>query len=212
MAVPWQVPALLLVVCAFLFWSYTVQVEQRVEAEIAAKSAELSLQYAEDTAALSKEFNNQLAIERQTHERAVGEKISEINRLRQRVEKLARNNPKGFGDDFHVRLARIMCRIQAGTDTDTRETCDNAAPEAFGTDIAFTITVTPDTADIWREQCEDGHRDFCNWSITGFTPQGALTLLSWLQQLDTFALDQSQHIDGLHDLISKVTDNNPSTN
>lgn len=212
MQVPWQVVAILILLLGFVDWSRSNAIERAAAAEIAAASEKAARKYVEKTAALSQDFNEKLAEKDREHTRQLGNRETEINQLRLTADRLARVDPLGFGDDYHVRLARVMCRIQAGTDNNSRETCDNAPAEAYLADVAFTLTVTADNAEIWREQCEDGNRDFCEWSLTGFTPQAALTLLTYMERVDAYALEQGEHIDGLHDLIKAISANSDPEN
>lgn len=207
MQVPWQVVALLVILLGFVDWQRTRAIEGRAEARIAAAAEKSAREYVEKTAELSQDFNDKLAEKDREHTRQLGNREAEINQLRLTADRLARVDPLGFGDDYHVRLARVMCRIQAGTDHNSREACDNASAEAYLANVAFTLTVTSDNAEIWREQCEDGNRDFCEWSLTGFTPQAALTLLTYMERVDAYALEQGEHIDGLHDLIKSISAN-----
>jgi len=197
------------IVFGYLDWSRTQWIQRATEANIAAQVNAKTIDYLNDTAEMSKAFNAALAEKEATHARQLGKKISEINQLRLTADKMAKLDPMGFGDDYHVRLARVMCRIQAGTNRDDRATCNNAPDEAYLSDIAFTITVTAETAEVWSELCDDGQRDFCDWSLTGRTPQGALTELSWLEAVDAYALRQGDQIDGFHGLIEKITQSEP---
>jgi len=193
----------------FLFGAYTNQVELRVTAQIAAASAKAEVEYQAELDRKEQAFHDQLNAERQANVKAQNLHIAEINQYRQKAERLAQVDPLGFGDDYHVRLARVMCRIEAGTDHSKVEACNNAPAEAYLSDLAFTLTVTAGNAEIWAEQCEDGNRDFCDWSITGFTPQAALTLLSWLEQVDGYAREQGDHINTLHGLIKMLGEPEP---
>jgi len=192
-----------------LFKAYTGQVELRVTAELAAASSKAEVQYQADLDRAEQTFHDKLNEERQTNEKDRNSHIAEINKYRQLAEKLSRTDPISFGDDYHVRLARIMCRIEAGTDLYKVETCNSAATETFLTDIAFTLTVTAENAEVWREQCEDGNREFCDWSLTGMTPQAALTLLSWLEGVTGYAKEQGDHINALHGVIDYLGEPEP---
>lgn len=193
--------ALLLLLLGFVDWDRQRQVRARLTAEIAAASSKATLRYQDKLAEKTQEFHDILNTERQENAKANDLRLAEINKLRLTADRLARVDPLSFGDDYHVRLARIMCRIEAATDHSAVETCDHAPAEAYLTDIAFTLTVTQDNAEIWREQCEDGHKDFCGWSLTGMTPQASLTLLTWLESVDAYAREQGDHINMLHDMV-----------
>ncbi len=138
-----------------------------------------------------------------------------------------------FGNDIHVTIARIMCRIQADTDSDAYDSCDSASDKAFIGDISLTITVTDETIRDWKSGCftyrqhakftEKEHKareetelehqqilylkDLCApISITGFTPAGVSLIIKYLEQLEAKSLEKSIHIDGLHELIEKLQD------
>lgn len=140
-----------------------------------------------------------------------------------------------FGDGIHVTLARVMCRIQADTDSDAYDTCNSAPDETFIGDISLTITVTDETLKDWksgcftyrqhseftikeheeREETDAEHevilslKDLCApISITGFTPAGISIIIKYLEKLEAKSLEKSIHINGLHDLIDKLQDPN----
>ena len=188
----------------FLFNAYTAQVELRVTSEVGKVSAEAALREQARALELQAEFQNRLNEREAEYVDAQNRSIAEINKLRLVAEKKAELNPTAFGDAYHVRLARIMCRIEGGSNRAKRDACNSAAAETYLSDIAFTLTATADTAERWQELCEDGQDDFCRWSITGMTPQGALTLLAWLEQVDRYAAEQAEQIDNLHALIDRL--------
>ena len=138
-----------------------------------------------------------------------------------------------FGNNIHVTIARIMCRIQADTDSEAYDACNSASAEAFIGDISLTITVTDETLKNWqqgcfiyrqhteftkeehesREETELEHQQILNLkdlcapiSITGFTPAGVSLIIKYLEQLEAKSLEKSIHIDGLHKLIEKLQD------
>lgn len=193
----------------FLFGAYTNQVELRLLAEVAAASSKAEVRYQADLDRKEQEFHNKLNGEREANAKALAANKAEINRYRLQAERLSRVDPLAFGDDYHVRLARVMCRIEAGTDLSKVETCNSAPAETFLAGVAFTVTVTADNAEIWQEQCEDGNREFCDWSLTGMTPQAALTLLSWLEEVSGYAKEQGDHINTLHELIGYLGEDRP---
>lgn len=187
-----------------LFGAYTASIEREAESRLAAAISEATLKHERELQRQIGELNDKHELERAQNEKAMGERIAEINMLRQKAERLAQVDPLGFGDDIHIRLARIMCRVEAGSDLAAVETCNSAPAETFLTDLAFTITVTAENAEIWREQCEAGNRDFCDWSITGFTPQGTMTLLAWLEAVDRYLRDLGQDDDNLRRIIEQL--------
>jgi len=204
-----QTVAVLVALLGLLFWRYDVVNEQRIVAEIAAKTAELETQYVRDTAEFSQNLNQQLAEKEAEFERQLDETQSELDAMRDTASRMAQKDPNGFGGDIHVRLARRMCRIQAASDREDRETCDNAASEAFISGQHFAVTVTQDTAEQYEENCEDGLDDYCEWSRTGLTSNGWITLLGWLDRVDGYALAQGNQIDSFHTLIEKLTEKDP---
>ncbi len=201
----WQVSAVLGAMLAFLFWLYTGEVEKRVQAEVAAVSTQKALEYAKSTADLSQAHVNAIETLKGEQKRKTDANNAELDRYRDIAAKAAQVDPTAFGDDYHIKLGRIMCLIQAGTNILDRETCNNAPNEAYLSDIALSLTVTADQAEIWQELCDDGQKDFCEWSITGFTPNTSITLLQWLYRVDEYAKAQGDHIEGLHDLIKEIS-------
>jgi len=201
----WQVSAVLGAMLAFLFWLYTGEVEKRVQAEVAAVSTQKALEYAKSTADLSQAHVDAIEALKTTQRKETGEINAKLDRYRDIAAKAAQANPTAFGDDYHIKLGRIMCLIQAGTNLLDRETCSNAPNQAYLADVALSLTVTAEQSEIWKELCEADQKDFCEWSITGFTPNTAITILQWLYRVDEYAKAQGDHIEGLHDLIKEIT-------
>lgn len=193
------------------------------------------VQFQKDVGVLNTKHNKDLAnvtkdARRQSDKRIAVLDLKGLN-ARSRSERAALE----FGDGIHVTLARVMCRIQADTDSDAYDTCNSAPNEAFIGNISLTVTVTDETLKDWkggcftyrqhaeftvkeheeREETDLEHiwilelKDLCApISITGFTPEGVSLILKYLEQLEAKSLEKSIHIDGLHDLIDKLQDPN----
>ena len=170
---------------ALLFWQYTAQVEKRVVYEIAAQTAELTLKYKDDTARLSQENADIKAKADSNLMIAQNEYTREINAMRATYETELRNEPFDTGNAFELRLARLMCKISS-SDNESRKACDIPLAEPYAPDTSLIVTVTSDTAEFWREQCELGLNDYCDYSLVGITPQGALTILDYMNQIDRY--------------------------
>jgi hypothetical protein len=201
------------ILLGLLFWQYTEQVEAKVEAQVAAKVNEKSLEFQQELSRANAAHNEIVAGLKADAQRKQDENIATINTLRLSAERRAEEDPNTFGDDFALELYRISCRVRAGSNRDLRARCDHLTPEAGSASIS--LTVTPDLADKWADSCEQfrdetrnedgiltGNEAHCAWSITGFTPQGGYNILSWLEQVDRYALQQAEHIDGLHEFIN----------
>jgi len=201
----WQATAVLGAMLAFVFWLYTGAIEDRAEARIAAGIAEQTIKYQKATADASQANLDAIETLKTTQRKETGEINAELDRYRDSAAKAAQTNPTAFGDDYHIKLGRIMCLIQGGSNLRDRETCNNAPDSAYITDVALSLTVTAEQAEIWQELCDDGQEAFCEWSITGFTPNTAITILQWLYRVDEYAKAQGDHIEGLHSLIKEIT-------
>jgi hypothetical protein len=205
MAFDWKVFLVLGLIIFWLDWDRTRQIEKRVVAQVATASAEAQEKYVRDTAAMSQAHAKEISDLEDETERATSEALAQIDIWRIRAEKLAQANPEKFGDDFHDRLARLMCMAEAGNNREARQTCRNAPAEAFDPGFSLTVTVTQDNAEIWQEQCDDGRAEFCEWSITGFTPQGMGLFENWLVRFEGYAVILSDFADGLLAIIDKLT-------
>jgi len=201
----WQATAVLGAMLAFVFWLYTGAIEDRARAQIAAGIAEKTIEYQKATADLSQANLDAIETLKSEQKRKTDANNAELDRYRDIASKLAQANPTSFGDDYHIKLGRIMCLIQGGSNLLDRETCRTAPDEAYLSNVALSLTVTAEQAEIWQELCEDGQKSFCEWSITGFTPNTAITVLQWLYRVDEYAKAQGDHIEGLHDLIKEIT-------
>lgn len=173
------------VIIALLFWQYTVQVETRVKYQVAAEMAEETLKYKDDTARLSQENADFKARADANLMTAQNTYTQEINAMRATYEKELRNQPFDTGNAFEHRLAVVMCKISSGNNED-RKACDIQATAPYSPDQSLIVTVTNDTTEYWREQCEEGINDFCDYALIGITTQGALTILDYLNQVDRY--------------------------
>lgn len=114
----------------------------------------------------------------------------------------SQESPDTFATTVHVDVARWMCRVQAATDSSAIKTCMDSPASAFEGDKSLTITITQDTAELYRAACEnyrywiveatDDQReakgseyvdavaktyDTCRWSVTGYTVEGFYGLM-----------------------------------
>lgn len=179
----------------FVYQEHVSQIERRFAAEIEAKAAKLETDYVRHTALDSAQHAETLARVQRDHEDAKSALVAEINGLRATLESQAREEPFNTGNDFERRLAHVMCKIAEGGNTGSREACDIQARETYSPDTALVVTVTADTAAEWADQCDAGDRDFCDYAIMGLTAQGALTLLSWLYEVDRYQVQLNSHIE-----------------
>lgn len=196
--------ALIAAALYFVYQEHVSQIERRFAAEIEAKAAKLETEYVRDTALDGAQHAETLAQVQRDHEQQKSALVAEIDGLRATLEGQAREEPFNTGNDFERRLAHVMCKIAEGGNTGGREACDIQARETYSPNTALIVTVTADTAAEWAEQCDSGQRDFCDYAIMGLTSQGALTLLSWLYdvdryqaQLNAYTDNQEQVLDGL---------------
>lgn len=195
----------------FLFNAYTGQVEKRVLAEVSAAEQKITNEWQRKTADASQQHIDDLD-EKDAHFGGIIEGMAnENNMLRQTVDGLALSDPTGFGDRLHTRLALGMCLIGLGEQGNNREAvaaCYSDAREAQSPTIALTQTINADLAERYAEQCDDGNTDFCDWAITGFTPQGALTFENYWLSLADYARGLNADID-LRDAIIEMIKNPP---
>jgi len=198
--------ALMGIAIYFLFNAYTHQVELRVAFEVAAKAEKLAREYQEKTASMSQTHANEMFTKDNAITRLTSEKEREINALRSIYEKELREKPFDTGNDFERRIAHVMCLIQSGSHSGARETCDIQARQSYSPDIAITVTVTQKTTDDWRIFCEEGKRDYCDYAIMGFTKDGALTLLNWLNQVDEYQVKLNHYKQGQDKVIDDLVD------
>lgn len=205
MGIDWRI---LLIFGALLWWldyDRSRQIERRVAAEVEAKTAQAQEQHVRDMAEMSQKHAQAFADQQAQNEKELGDRNAELEQWRIRAESLAQERPEVFGDDFHERLARIMCLAEAGNNRENRAACRDASAEAFNPGFSLAVTVTQENAEIWREQCEDGRKEFCEWSITGFTPQGMGLFEGWLIRFESHVLSLSDWGDGLRGVIDGLT-------
>jgi len=179
------ISAVLLLLLGFMFHKYTVAIETSVKYQVAAETAQIAAGYKDETARLAQENANIKAENDAALTKASNGYTQEINAMRATYEKELQNKPFDTGNAFELRLARLMCKISSDN-SDSRKACDLPLAEPYSPDTSLIVTVTDDTAEFWREQCEDGMTDFCNYSLVGITPQGALTILDYMNQVDRY--------------------------
>lgn len=186
--VTFAVTAIFLLLLGFMFHKLTVEIEKRVTYQVAAETAEISLQYKDDTARMSQELADIKAKHTVEIVEARGAYTQEINAMRSTYEKDLREKPFNTGNFYERRLAVIMCKIASNSDEDYR-TCDIQNREAYSPSTSIVVTVTADTAEQWAEQCDDGDADFCDYAIIGMTTQGALTFIDYFNQVQSYVQD-----------------------
>lgn len=152
------------------------------------------------------------------HAKEQGHAQAQINMAQLDASKRAKADPTKFGDDLSVAIARIMCRM-GESDGGAREQCDSAPAEAFTSQFALALTVTPELAADWSYRCElwrdyksikdptereafkelfkvtPDDADFCEWSITGFTEVGVGIVKGWLVSVEGKDREKSAWID-----------------
>jgi hypothetical protein len=193
-----------------VYKNHVAQIEARVAAQIEAEAAKLETQYVRDTAADSAQHAEALASVQRDHEQQKSALVAEIDGLRATLEGQAREEPFNTGNDFERRLAHVMCRIAEGGDTGGRQACDLQARQTYSPDTALVVTVTANTAAEWAEQCDAGQRDFCDYAVMGLTTQGALTLLSWLHDVDRYQAQLNAYTDSQDKVLDGLVFGGPS--
>ena len=179
------ITGIMFILLGFMFHKYTVAVETSIKFQVAAETAQIAADYKDETARLSQQNADIKAQADANLVTAQNEFSREINIMRATYEKDLRNQPFDTGNAFEHKLAIIMCKISSDN-PDSRKACDIQATAPYTPDTSLIVTVTSDTADFWREQCEDGISDFCDYAIVGMTTQGALTILDYLNQVDRY--------------------------
>lgn len=192
---------------------------------------EASVQFQKDVGELNIKYNKELADVKNTARKQSDQRLSQMGMEGLSARSRSERNALEFGNDIHITIARIMCRVQADTDPEAYSTCNSAPPEAFLGDISLTITVNDETLKDWESGCftyrqhqeytTEQHKqepagehelklklkDLCApISITGFTPEGVSLILRYMEQIAAKSLEKSLHIDGLHKLIEKLQD------
>ena len=172
--------------------------------EIAAMQERLARQYEKEAAQLSQAHADELARKNREITETTARYQNEITQLRSTLESQAIEAPFDTGNDFERRVRDVMCRINRSNNGDHRQACRVQASEAYSPDKSIFITVTADTSAQWAEQCDDGQRDFCDYAIVGMTAQGALTMLSWLNEVDAYQYRLNEYIDNQDAVLSAV--------
>lgn len=221
------VGAVLVAIVAFLYSQVQGLTEENATQAVSIMRFEEADKHRVEIQKINQQFNDKL--EEITNEvvRQSGVRQAEASMEGLDAEDRARHSPESFGDGVHDRLARIMCRMEAGTNTGRRQDCDRAPPDTFLTDFALTNTVTPDNSTRWFERCElwgqwlddksdtdfkeehgitEEDRALCDWSITGFTPRGADIFLSWLERVEVAFLQRGLQLENIHARIRAMNE------
>lgn len=192
---------------------------------------EESVKFQKEVGLLNAKYNSELANITEKSAKDSAKREAQINMDSLTARSRSERSPLKFGDSIHIALARIMCRIQADTDTEAFSACNSASPETFLGPVSLTITVTDETIDDGRAGCEvykqyiemtpaqraelsdkqktdkESLKDLCNpISITGFTPEGISIMMRYLEQLQEKSLSKSLYIESMRDLIKKLQD------
>ena len=154
----------------------------------------------------NRDFNERVENLNASFDRERQEARAEIERWRRSAERRALDVPKDFGDSVDIDLRLRMCLIENTGNAGGREACRDLAASAPPATIALTITVTSDEAERWRELCDDGDKRFCDWSITGFTPQGLATFNTWLTEVDGWSQETYSQLIELRRFVEREGD------
>jgi hypothetical protein len=209
------VTTVFMILLGFMFHKFTTEVEKRVAFQVSAQTAELSLQYKDDTAKMSQELADLKAQNTVAIAKAQGAYTQEINAMRSTYERDIREKPFNTGDFYERRLATIMCQIASDSDEDYKA-CSIQASQPYSPNQSIVVTVTAETAEQWSEQCEDGDANVCGYAIVGFTTQGALTFMDYFNQVQSYIQEMKNAreydgkvIDALVDGFEKNFENDP---
>lgn len=202
---------MLLSAVGFLWKANERKAEELGIVNAALAGAEATIAYKDKTAADAQAFADRLAKLRASSTRDLEGVTNERDRYRATAEKRALADPYDFGDGFEFELARLFCLLEAGGDRAARKTCDLYPREDYHPDLALTLTVTPELAERWAEECDtarDGGEEgsgFCRWAITGFTVQGGYTVLNHLERVAAYALALEDRADTLEAMLRELT-------
>ena len=170
----------------YLDWSRTQWIKQATAAQIEAAGKTAALEFKSQTAQMSQEHANKIAEKDATIAANSAKYEREVNGLRNTIEQDMLKAPFDTANDVERRVAYRMCRYEAGNNSDLREACDIRKALPYSPKFAATVAVTPETAEQWAELCEStGKDDYCGYAVTGFTREGILKLLSWMDAVDT---------------------------
>lgn len=181
-------------------------IEQRQALKIQTIQLELAAEYRRETHLLSESHAAQLALKNAEIDRVTAEYLQEIDGLKEQLEQRSIVAPVQAGDDFERRLAHRMCLIAAGGDRDSRETCDRRAANPYAPNKSLVVTITPETAERWREECDDGRLDTCQYAIIGFTTEGAVQLLSWLADVDRYQVQLNDYVVNQNAVLKELSE------
>ncbi len=204
---------MLLSAVGFLWKANERKAEELGIVNAALAGAEATIAYKDKTAADAQAFADKLAVLRAISTREMEGVTNERDRYRATAEKRALADPYDFGDGFEIERARLFCLLEAGADRAARKACDLHSSEDYHPDLALTLTVTPDLAERWAEECEaardagEGEEGsgFCRWAITGFTVQGGYTVLNHLERIAGYALALEDRADTLEAMLRELT-------
>ena len=226
------VVGLLLMLLAFLYHEGDKKTLRIGEQGADLRAAQVVEEYREKLDKLTAEYAEKLDIVRRQDANEIGDLRAQNNEWKLDAAKRAREDPFDFGDSLHRFFVGSMCRIAAGLDAEGRAACNNIAADAYTPGVALTVTVTPELAEDWAYRCElwrdagalprdseeldafikqfeitTDDRDLCNWSITGFTPNGAGIVKDWwisveysLLELRRWGVGVEDHVDRLNNL------------
>lgn len=191
----WQVTGVLVLLLGLSCWMLKGAIEDRVKYEIAAKQAELALEFERKTGEINQELVDlRVSTENELNTLRVS-KDQEIRGLRNTLESNYAKNPFGAANDSELRLALSLCLYESGNDRDLRKSCNDRAASSDAPRFASLVASTADTAEDWRILCEGGQRDFCDYTLISFTKEGWLSHLEWVAAVDRDQMSLRDQLD-----------------
>jgi hypothetical protein len=170
---------LMISLIGWLAHSWKVQIETNYSYKLEAELSKAAKNYQEQTAKATLEIaNNKHKIEiTALEEHNISNR--KIRELTQNLERLAYEKPFKTANLYELRLKRILCKIATNKSSEARASCDRfeVAPENYAPRFASFITITPKVAEQYKEFCEEGKLDYCNYSMMSLTNNGASDLL-----------------------------------
>jgi len=163
----------------WLAHSWKVQIETNYAYKIESELSKVAKFYQEQTAKIILKMANdkhEVEMVALTEYNLNSRKIRELT---QNLERMAYEKPFKTSNLYELRLKRILCKISTNKSSAGRASCDRfeASPENYSPRFASFITITPKVAEQYKEFCEDGKLDYCNYSMMALTINGASDLL-----------------------------------
>jgi len=185
---------------------YNGMIEEKAVAQVEAALSKQAREYESTMAANALSARQASEGLREGFRQKETEYLEQIREQASTIQQRMQIDPYSASDSLARDFGRVVCEISSGRDLSARQACRLHSIQADTTSGSPVLSITAETTELWRELCEDGRRDFCEYQIVGFRTAATYELLAYLRQLDTVIQTQDANFDTVVDQIQQIID------